>query len=132
MKLIFGVILLIGAMAWGMFNYNHLRSEGVPHEKALFMALSSGMNSFVSAGIIIRMFSFQPDYNHGEGINLTSNIPPHNIEPANFDVHIDNTIENSLPPVSEPNYGIPWIAIIAGIGTLLLAPELLPFVATGF
>jgi hypothetical protein len=123
MRLLLGAFLLLAAIAWGFYNYNHHISEGVPHKKALFFALTCGVNSLISGAFIIRMLTFQPDSNPSESINIASNIPPHNLEPSTFNVNIQE-----LP---EQNFTIPWVLLLAGIGTLLVAPELLPFVFAG-
>jgi hypothetical protein len=124
MRLLLGIFLLIAAIVWGFYNYNHQISEGVPHKKALFFGLSSGVNSLISGVFIIRMLTFPADSNPSEGIDIASNVPSNHVEPSTVNVNL----YNELP---EQNFTMPWVLILAAVGTALVAPELLPFVFAG-
>ncbi|NJM69259.1 MAG: hypothetical protein HC862_02965 [Scytonema sp. RU_4_4] len=115
MKLVLGVGCIISATALGWHSYQNYVSEGVSHKKALFLSLSSGVNSLVALGSIVRLFTFQPDHNPYD-VNFTAQ----HQEPS-----IDINIEN-LPP-EPPTFNIPWVLIL-GVGAALVAPEFLPFV----
>ncbi|RCJ40132.1 hypothetical protein A6770_38090 [Nostoc minutum NIES-26] len=125
MRLLLGIFLLVAAFAWGFYNYNHHRSEGVPHKQALYRGLTCGVNSLISGVFIIRMLTFQADSNPSEGINIVSNVPSDHVEPST----VNFTVNTELP---EHNFNIPWVLLLAGVGTALVAPELLPFVFVGW